>query len=683
MGAREGCTQRAATAGGRAPRRSELHAAKDYSGLSHFSGRRTRRRESRSCFAVRRRRHSHQYGRLRARPTARRSRRAPARRGHRAAAFRSRSLRPRVRARRACSRGGSRGGSARSLADARHVLAVTFTRRAAGELVDRIDALGVDAAVTAGTFHALALAQLRRRATENRRELPRILDRKARVLGPLLRASGPQGTLAIADVATEIEWAKARMIPPERYAAAARAAERRLPRSPAELADLYARYEAEKRKRRWLDFDDLLGWCADAIEHDDDFAAAQRWRFRHLFVDEFQDATPLQLRLLRAWLGDRPDLCVVGDGAQAIYAFAGADASPLVDFARHFPGGRTVALAYNYRSTDAIVAVAEAALGPASGVERDAPARGAPGRPARRDPRLRRRRRGSRRGRRRVLARVHRRRAVASHGRAVPHQRAVVVVRSRAHPPGRAVPRHRRAAVRGAAGGARAARPTARGRPERAPGDRSRSISATSRPTSTKNRRRSDDRRRRRPTPAASQPRRASDDELRTHRDALLRFGREYLAGEHGPGSVAGFVSWLDLATRGESSDERGVDLVTFHRAKGLEWQVVFVTGLERGLVPISWATHAIGPRRGATVAARRARARRRLGALLVGTRAHRVRPAGRRASRPRGSPSSNARRGARASSRSIPRQRLGQALATLQHTTPPAPTSHARRIKR
>ena len=185
------------------------------------------------------------------------------------------------------------------LADARHVLAVTFTRRAAGELVDRLDALGVDSAVTAGTFHALALAQLRRRAAEDRRELPRVLDRKARVLAPLLGKSGAQGALAISDVAAEIEWAKARMIPPERYAAAARAAERRLPRSPAELADLYSRYEAEKRKQRWLDFDDLLGWCADAIERDAEFAAAQRWRFRHLFVDEFQDATPLQIRLLR------------------------------------------------------------------------------------------------------------------------------------------------------------------------------------------------------------------------------------------------------------------------------------------------------------------------------------------------------------------------------------------------
>ena len=163
------------------------------------------------------------------------------------------------------------------------------------------------------------------------------------------------------------------MISPEEYVSATRDSERRLPRPATELADLYARYESQKRRHRWLDFDDLLGQCADAIERDTDFAAAQRWHFRHLFVDEFQDATPLQTRLLRAWLGERPDVCVVGDGAQAIYAFAGADASPLTDFSRHFPGGNTIRLVYNYRSTDAIVAVAEAALGPASGVERDAP----------------------------------------------------------------------------------------------------------------------------------------------------------------------------------------------------------------------------------------------------------------------------------------------------------------------
>ena len=88
---------------------------------------------------------------------------------------------------------------------------------------------------------------------------------------------------------------------------------------------MYARYEREKRRRGLADFDDLLWWCADALDQDGEFAAAQRWRFRHLFVDEFQDVSPAQLRLLRGWLGDRPQLCVVGDPDQAIYGFGGAD----------------------------------------------------------------------------------------------------------------------------------------------------------------------------------------------------------------------------------------------------------------------------------------------------------------------------------------------------------------------
>jgi DNA helicase-2/ATP-dependent DNA helicase PcrA len=574
------------------------------------------------------------------------------------------------------------------LADPRHVLAVTFTRRAAGELVDRIDALGVDAAVTAGTFHALALAQLRRHATDNRRELPRILDRKARVIGPLLRASGPQGTVAISDVANEIEWAKARMIPPDRYAAAARATERRLPRSPAELADLYARYEAEKRKRRWLDFDDLLGWCADAIERDDDFAASQRWRFRHLFVDEFQDATPLQLRLLRAWLGDRSDLSVVGDGAQAIYAFAGADASPLVDFARYFPGGRTVTLTYNYRSTDAIVAVSEAALGPASGVERDPPRAV---RPADR------------------RAEIHAFDDDSTEADAVadacwreftggvPWHRMAVLFRTNAQSSLFEAALTRRGVPFRLTGAQRfAARPAVRvlldrlreadrnlpGRPfshhlsdlaadiDEEPGVEDPGASAQTPPADTA------------AGPVAPTKSSASDEEMRTHRDALLRFGRQYLSAEDGPGSVAGFVSWLDLATRGESSDARGVDLVTFHRAKGLEWQVVFVTGLERGLVPISWAT----------TPSARAEERRLLHVALG--RAEdwmhcswaRERTAyGRRVTR-QPTPWLAELERAAGSTRvepADPKARLGQALATLQSAKPPAPTSHARRISR
>jgi DNA helicase-2/ATP-dependent DNA helicase PcrA len=174
----------------------------------------------------------------------------------------------------------------------------------------------------------------------------------------------------------------------------------------------------------------------------------------------------------------------------------------------------------------------------------------------------------------------------------------------------------------------------------------------------------------------------ASHDELRTHRDALLRFGRQYLALENGPGSVAGFVSWLDLATRGESTDERGVDLVTFHRAKGLEWQVVFVTGLERGLVPISWAT----------TPAARAEERRFLHVALgraadwVHCSWARERTAhGRRVPREPTPWLAELERAAGSSHVEPvdPKARLGQALATLQRTKPPAPTSHARRLAR
>jgi DNA helicase-2/ATP-dependent DNA helicase PcrA len=174
----------------------------------------------------------------------------------------------------------------------------------------------------------------------------------------------------------------------------------------------------------------------------------------------------------------------------------------------------------------------------------------------------------------------------------------------------------------------------------------------------------------------------ASREELRTHRDALLRFGREYLAAENGPGSVAGFVSWLDLATRGESSDERGVDLVTFHRAKGLEWQVVFVTGLERGLVPISWATSPSA----------RAEERRLLHVALgraedwVHCSWARERTAYARRVERKPTPWLEELERAAGSTRVEPvdpKERLGQAIATLQRTTPPAPTSHARRVRR
>ena len=254
------------------------------------------------------------------------------------------------------------------IVDPRHVLALTFTRKAAGELRTRLGRLGVEHAVTAGTFHAIALAQLRRRADDEQRTMPTLLERKVRLLVPLVNVRGREAGLRAAELASEIEWAKARLVRPDGYERAVTLAARTPPRPAAEVADVYREYERQKRRRGLVDFDDLISGCADVLERDADFAAAQRWRFRHLFVDEFQDASPAQFRLLRAWLGDRSDLCVVGDGDQAIYGFAGADPTFLVRFTAQFPPERfpdvgVVRLGSNYRSTPQVVAAAGAVLG--------------------------------------------------------------------------------------------------------------------------------------------------------------------------------------------------------------------------------------------------------------------------------------------------------------------------------
>ncbi len=244
-------------------------------------------------------------------------------------------------------------------ADPRHVLAVTFTRKAAAELDARLRTFGLRDLPAAGTFHALAYAQLRTTWAGAGTVAPTLLDRKGPVLARIL---GNTKRVRPADLAAEIEWAKARLVAPDAYVPAVTLAGRATPVDPERIAGWYRRYEDEKARRGLIDFDDLLGRCALAIERDPSFAAAQRWRFRHLFVDEYQDVNPLQERLLRAWLGDRPDLCVVGDPNQAIYSWNGADATFLEEFPRHHPGAEVVELRDSYRSTPQVLAVAAAVL---------------------------------------------------------------------------------------------------------------------------------------------------------------------------------------------------------------------------------------------------------------------------------------------------------------------------------
>ncbi len=239
------------------------------------------------------------------------------------------------------------------------LLAVTFTARAAGELRARLRNLGAHG-VQARTFHAAALRQLQYFAPRVLGGgLPEIVDNPLRLVGNAaarLRLRTDRAELR--DLAAEIDWAKSVVSTPDAYPQRASAAGRQTTMTADTVAKLYAEYEEVKRRTGQLDFADLLLIMAGALEEIPDVAEEVRARYRHFVVDEYQDVSPLQQRLLDAWLGSRDDLCVVGDPNQTIYSFAGATPDHLIGFRRRFPQAVLVRLHRDYRSTPQIVALA-------------------------------------------------------------------------------------------------------------------------------------------------------------------------------------------------------------------------------------------------------------------------------------------------------------------------------------
>ncbi len=237
------------------------------------------------------------------------------------------------------------------------VMAVTFTAKAAGEMRGRLRALGVTG-VSARTFHAAALAQVNFFwPTLAGDQAPTIIDNKVRMLAHAADGVGlAPDTATLRDVAGEIEWRKVTMRSIEQYAVDRPGGIGRL--GVDQVVALQRAYEKLKDERRQMDFEDVLLTCAGMIEAEPRVAAAVREQYRHFTVDEYQDVSPLQNRLLELWLGDRRDLCVVGDASQTIYSFTGADARYLLEFDRTHEDARVVRLERNYRSTAAVLAVA-------------------------------------------------------------------------------------------------------------------------------------------------------------------------------------------------------------------------------------------------------------------------------------------------------------------------------------
>ncbi|MBB1244991.1 ATP-dependent DNA helicase UvrD2 [Streptomyces durbertensis] len=466
------------------------------------------------------------------------------------------------------------------------VLAVTFTNRAAGEMRGRLRRLGAGG-VQARTFHSAALRQLHYfwpRAVGG--ELPRLVERKAALVGEAAARSGLRlERTELRDVTSEIEWAKVTRTVPEDYPAALAKAGRTPPRDPAETALVFTAYERLKQERTAIDFEDVLLLTVGILQERVDIAEQVRGQYQHFVVDEYQDVSPLQQRLLELWLGDRDNLCVVGDASQTIYSFTGATPDHLLNFRERHPAATVVRLVRDYRSTPQVVRLANGLLGQATGPAArhrlELVSQREPGpdpvfteyqdEPAEADATARQVRRliesGVPASEIAVLFRVNAQSEL--YEQALTDARVPYQVRGAERFFERPEVREAQVALRGAA---RA------GANDPMLADAAGLVEQTRRVLATKGWRAQ--------APAGSGAVRDRWESLA----ALVRVAEE-LAAERPAAALADLVAELDArAAVQHAPPAAGVTLASLHSAKGLEWDAVFLVGLTDGMMPITYA---------------------------------------------------------------------------------------------
>jgi DNA helicase-2/ATP-dependent DNA helicase PcrA len=467
------------------------------------------------------------------------------------------------------------------------VLAVTFTTRAAGEMRGRLRALGAPG-VQARTFHSAALRQVRWFWPKvYGGEPPQLIESKIPVVAGAARRNRiqvDQGTLR--DLASEIEWAKVSNVRPDDYERVAPGRHREVSGlDAASVAHVFGTYEELKREQGRMDMEDVLLIAAALLSEDDRVASSVRQQYKWFVVDEYQDVSPIQATLLDLWLGGRDEICVVGDPAQTIYSFAGARAAYLHEFTRTHPKATSIELVRNYRSTPQVIEAANhllkgSATGPSTGARtvtlraqqpegdpliwRELPDEAAEAE-AVADDVVALQRTGVPLREMAVLFRINAQsetfeEALAS--RSIPY-----VVRGAARFFERPEVRQALALLRASLRAGEAARDDLVGQVSAVLAGMGWSTEA----------------------PAARGQARDRWESL----TALVSQAEEYSTSDLAP-TLEGFVAELDRRAHEQHAPvAEGVTLATLHAAKGLEWDAVFLVGLQDGTVPFSYATTA------------------------------------------------------------------------------------------
>jgi len=252
--------------------------------------------------------------------------------------------------------------------DPQKVLALTFTAKAAGEMRARLRTLGVPT-VAARTIHSAALKQLLYFwPSVFGGRTPDLMTTKTGFLTEAINRAGLSGSLRatnrelMRDIAAEIEWAKVSQVGPTDYIDEVSKRMQKPRVTPEQMVQVYTAYESIKKQELAIDFEDVLLLCSAMLEEERDVRERVQDQYRYFTIDEYQDISPIQQRLINAWLGTRTDICVVGDPAQTIYSFAGATPVFLNSFTQRFPEAEVIRLTTGYRSTPEITFAANALL---------------------------------------------------------------------------------------------------------------------------------------------------------------------------------------------------------------------------------------------------------------------------------------------------------------------------------